>query len=105
MQKRWRKDRFVHEFPCGKVEDHETYEQAAVRELREETGLEAKASGNVMEIRDGGFAMGFVPLYISDNTEPVPTDPGRKQTFLWLLPSEMPLGDFTKTCREYVETL
>lgn len=41
-QFRWPIGAYVYEFPAGLVENEETYEEAAVREIYEETGLEMK---------------------------------------------------------------
>ena len=56
------------EFPGGKLEDGESFKDAAVREMQEELGLKAVLVGElVMAVDDksSGFSICFVPVEVS----------------------------------------
>ncbi len=74
------------EFPGGKVQPHETPEQAAVRECREETNLEVRLVGPVREVLYE-YPHGPVRVYFFAAT---PVEPARAPAapFRWV-----PIGE------------
>ncbi|OGK12757.1 MAG: hypothetical protein A2W80_18320 [Candidatus Riflebacteria bacterium GWC2_50_8] len=94
----------VYEFPCGSVDADESAEEAAIRELREETGLQ-----NVRHVEtfhytnESGMQIAFVVLNGSDKEEPQETNPARKQTFYWFAFNEIPIAEFMPADREFAQ--
>jgi 8-oxo-dGTP diphosphatase len=104
VQHRYRRQLgMVYEFPCGTVEDGETVEEAAVRELREETNL-AKTTpvATIFLTKSDGMQLGFVILRGDPHEEPQETNPVRKQTFLWLKREELPMDEFFPGEQEFI---
>ncbi|MCG2725894.1 MAG: NUDIX hydrolase [Elusimicrobia bacterium] len=107
IQRRIRKGIFVYEFPMGKVEAEESFVDAAIRELREETGVNAiKAKKKPIILKNAtDDNVAFIILNIPDNETPRITNPQRQQTFYWMEFSEIPMDNFHKTDKEFIEIM
>jgi 8-oxo-dGTP diphosphatase len=101
IQKRLRQGRFVFEFPMGKVEENESFEEAAMRELREETGLNSSFVEIEVLVSNNNDEIAFVVLEISQNSIPL-SDKHRKQKYFWFHWNEIPLDDFHNTDKKYI---
>lgn len=106
VQERFRhKKGMVYEFPGGSIDEGETPEQAAMRELWEETGLEnLKVVASHKSINEFGSDIHYVILNAPPAAEPQAVNPDRKQTFFWFRPEEIPKKDFYKADVEFIET-
>lgn len=107
IQKRIRKGIFVYEFPMGKAEEGESFIDAATRELREETGLNAfKAKKNPIILKNAtDDNVAFIFLNIPDNETPKEINPQRQQTFYWMEFSEIPMDNFHKTDKKFIKLM
>lgn len=105
VQERFRRDKgMVFEFPGGTIDQGETPEQAAVRELWEETGLkDLEFVSTHKKINEFGSDIHFVILNAPKAAEPQAVNPARKQTFHWFKPQEIPQKDFYKADIEFIE--
>ena len=106
VQERYRNAKgMVFEFPGGTVDQNESGEQAAIRELMEETGI-----GNVSVVsshkykNEFGGEIYFVILKQRENEEPKVVESYRKQVFHWFKPSEIPARRFYNADRQFIET-
>ncbi len=104
VQHRYRRDiGMVFEFPCGKVDEGESFEVAATRELFEETGMTVCRPGeSIKSISKDGRELGYVILHSNDNQHPKMVNPSRKQTFFWFEPDEIPLDDFPPADQQFI---
>ena len=101
VQKRFRQGRFVYEFPMGKVDERESFEDAAIRELKEETGLESSFKELEILTNKDGIEIAFVTLSISKTAVPL-SDESRKQEYFWFRWSDIPIDDFHEADREFI---
>jgi 8-oxo-dGTP pyrophosphatase MutT (NUDIX family) len=108
IQQRQRGLKMVHEMVCGKMDPGETPPEAALRELWEETGLQAEYFATPVVTLEGnpGFCINFVELEIDNQQEPVQTDERRRQTFYWYTFKELLAAKFfpqlTPADRQYI---
>lgn len=105
IQKRFRhRQGIVFEFPGGSVDPGESGREAAIRELWEETGLkDLKLLGTHQGQNNFGGEIHYFVLRADLNHEPKMVDAERQQTFYWLEPSAIPLGDFYRADIEFIE--
>ncbi|MEZ9395239.1 NUDIX hydrolase [Vibrio splendidus] len=105
IQKRFRHSQgMVFEFPGGSVDPGESGNQAAIRELWEETGLkELQLLGTHQALNNFGGEIHYVVLRADHNDEPKMVDAERQQTFYWLEPSAIPIGDFYRADIEFID--
>lgn len=105
VQHRYRRNLgMVYEFPCGKVDDGETFVAAAIRELFEETGMAScKLVDSVESVSQDGRNIGYVILHCGSDQQPQMVNPARKQTFYWFAPDEIPLEDFPSADQQFIK--
>lgn len=105
IQKRFRhRQGMIFEFPGGSVDPGESGREAAIRELWEETGLKDLQPLVIHQGKnDFGGEIHYVVLRADQNDEPKMVDAERQQTFYWLEPSAIPLGDFYRADIEFME--
>ena len=105
IQKRFRhRQGMVFEFPGGSVDPGESGSEAAIRELWEETGIkDLQLLGTHKGQNYFGGEIHYVVLRADLNNEPKMVDAERQQTFYWLEPSAIPLGDFYRADIEFIE--
>jgi mutator protein MutT len=95
----------VWEFPGGKCEDGETPRDAAIREAREELGIEVEITGEYARISHD-YSVRRVTLHpfrcfiISGEPQPQASDELR-----WLTPKELNIDDFPVANRTLIEEL
>jgi 8-oxo-dGTP diphosphatase len=74
------------DFPGGHVKEGETYEEAAIRETKEETNLDIK---NVKKIGEDGGRMQVFFYVTRDYSGEVVLDKEENQEFKWIKPEEI----------------
>lgn len=93
------------EFPGGAVEPGETPEEAVVRELREETGLEVRVSGRLDPIDwDYGHKKVHLDVFICDWVSGEPRPIGCEDV-KWVLPAELRAHPFPPANAALLATL
>lgn len=79
------------EHPSGFIKEHESAEDATIREVKEETRLEGRIikSGKVFEASDKWGRWVIVPYLVSVNSDEVKIDPKEHCEFKWIKPREI----------------
>ncbi len=107
VQERFRRNKgMVFEFPGGSVDKGESGEQAAVRELWEETGVrEVDLIGSHSLVNEFGGSIHYVVFLAQPEAIPQIVDPVRQQTFHWFNLNDIPRKDFFKADIEFLDTM
>ncbi|EGQ9274050.1 NUDIX hydrolase [Vibrio parahaemolyticus] len=107
VQERFRRNKgMVFEFPGGSVDKGESGEQAAVRELWEETGVrEVDLIGSHSLVNEFGGSIHYVVFLAQPEAIPQMVNPVRQQTFHWFNLNDIPRKDFFKADIEFLDTM
>ncbi|WP_417212580.1 NUDIX hydrolase [Acinetobacter venetianus] len=107
VQERFRRNKgMVFEFPGGSVDKGESGEQAAVRELWEETGVrEVDLIGSHSLVNEFGGSIHYVVFIAQSEATQQIVDPVRQQTFHWFALNDIPRKDFFKADIEFLDTM
>lgn len=106
VQERFRPSKgMVFEFPGGSIDNAESGESAAIRELWEEAGLaHLGVAGSHTLINEFGGKIYYVVIVIADDAEPQAIDPRRRQTFYWFRPKDIPRQDLFRADIEFLDS-
>ena len=91
------------EFPGGKLESSENWEQAAIRELREELDVSVTSVDEpLLSIQDEGspFTIVFVPVEIDGEPKPL-----EHADLRWVESADLPLFDLAPSDRRFAKWL
>ena len=76
--------------PGGRMEAGESVEECAVRELREETGLELDGAETFGCVLVDGWVVAGVRGHLSGGAEPAEREPDKVGGFVWADPARLP---------------
>ena len=94
------------EFPGGKLEEGETPEQAALREVREETGLAVEVERPLTVVRHAYSHFKItMHAFVCRLLGPMEDVPSENRPRRWILPSEIPQYAFPKANHKIFEAL
>ncbi|OQO02334.1 hypothetical protein B0A48_11888 [Cryoendolithus antarcticus] len=93
---------FCVEFPAGLIDEGETPEEAAVRELKEETGYEGKVSG-ISPVLSSQPGMAATNMKVVDCSPTIVSDPGLTTANMQMVTVEVHLGENDEQPEQHLE--
>jgi 8-oxo-dGTP pyrophosphatase MutT (NUDIX family) len=95
------------QFVSGFIKERESAEDATLREVKEETGLDGKiaSSGKVFEVTDKWGRWILTPFLISVMSDKIVIDPNEHSEYKWILPQEVVKFDCVAAIKEDMEAV